>query len=78
MSKHRDYLAKKCSAAKAVYAGAVARHKGRREARRQFVQAKADLLRQEIEDTKAARRQSARDATRPGSFAGDLFNLCNS
>lgn len=78
MSKHRDYLAKKCSAAKAVYAGAVARHKGRREARRQFVKAKADLLRQEIEDTKAARRQSARDATRSGSFAGDLFNLCNS
>lgn len=77
MSKHRDYLAKKCSAANAVWIGAMARHKGRREARRQFVQAKADLLRQEIEDAKAARRQSSRDATRPGTFAGDLFNLCN-
>lgn len=78
MSKHRDYLAKKCSAAKAVYAGAIARHKGRREARRQFVKAKADLLRQEIEDAKATRRQASREATSPGTFAGDLFNLCNS
>ena len=78
MSKHRDYLAKKCSAANAVWIGAMARHKGRREARRQFVQAKADLLRQEIEDAKASRRQSSRDATRPGTFTGDLFNLCNS
>lgn len=78
MSKHRDYLDKKCTAALAVYVGAIARHKGRREARRQYVQAKADLLRQEIEDAKAARRQSSREASRPGTFAGDLFNLCNS